>query len=205
MFHRFNQFLDALWPTTCIACDEPSDLKTFCQYCEPMIEPVGPEAVFKFSGPIQKVIQQAKFSPNESKAKQLMSYVHQLETDFPKAGEFDGIVFVPVHWRRRLSRGFDLSALFAVTLSKRLHLPIYDWLRNTRFEKPLTLTTSRANRIASIQGRYTLRVTCLSNKKLLLVDDVVTTGTTLDTCKQVLSNAGHTVTCYALAKTPWQK
>jgi ComF family protein len=156
------------------------------------------EAIFLFSGPIREVIHQAKFKPDESKARQLMRHLPNITP----LSQTDVIVFVPIHWRRRLKRGFDLSALFALALSKQLKIPVLDWLQNTRFDKPLTLSASKQERMALTQGRYQLRKNSQNPKHILLVDDVMTTGATLEAAKQVLMSAGHFVTCLALAKTP---
>lgn len=180
-------------------------METFCRHCEPTVKTADSDAVFLFTGAIRDVIHKAKFSPDESKARQLMRYAgaclpepwHRQEIS-----GFDGIVFVPIHWRRRLKRGFDLSALFALALSKQLKIPVLDWLQNTRFDKPLTLSISKAERIALTQGRYRLRKKSDMIKNILLVDDVMTTGATLEAARRVLSNAGHQVSSFALAKTP---
>jgi predicted amidophosphoribosyltransferase len=107
---------------------------------------------------------------------------------------------VPIHWRRRIKRGFDLSAIFALTLGKKLKLPVLDLLENTRFDTPLTLAKSREERFKLTQGRYVIRKH-VSPRRMLLVDDVTTTGATLETARKVLSDAGHNVQVYALAKT----
>jgi ComF family protein len=206
MRKTLEKFLDALWPTKCLACDAVSQIQIFCRHCEPSIKMADSDAVFLFTGAIRDVIHKAKFSPDESKARQLMRYTSPAYAK-ALAGRppVDGIVFVPIHWRRRLTRGFDLSALFALTLSKQLKVPVLDWLQNTRFDKPLTLSVSKTERTALTQGRYRLRKNSGTTKNLLLVDDVMTTGATLEAAQSVLSQAGHQVTCYALAKTPLRK
>lgn len=200
MLKTLEKFIDALWPTKCLNCETVSGNQIFCRYCEPSIKTADSDAIFLFTGPIRNVIHKAKFSPDESKARQLMRYFSS-----PFLRDFDGIVFVPIHWRRRLKRGFDLSALFALTLSKQLKIPVLDWLQNTRFDKPLTLSVSKTERLALTQGRYKLRENSATPKNILLVDDVTTTGATLEAAKSVLVAAGHQVTCFSLAKTPFQK
>lgn len=205
MYKTLEKFLDALWPTKCLACDAVSQIQIFCRHCEPSVKTADSDAVFLFTGPIRDVIHKAKFSPDESKARQLMQYLGTCLPDLwhrQGIASFDGIVFVPIHWRRRLKRGFDLSALFALALSKQLKIPVLDWLQNTRFDKPLTLSISKAERIALTQGRYKLRRHSNTSKNILLVDDVMTTGATLEAAQRILLKAGHKVTCYALAKTP---
>ncbi len=178
----------------------------FCEDCQDFIKPLGQEAVFTFSGPIQTAIQQAKFLPSEIKARRLMRTLSSAwQAPSPQGGEGfgvrDAITFVPIHWRRRIKRGFDLSAIFALTLGKNLKLPVLDLLQNTRFDAPLTLAKSREERFKLTSGRYALRKH-VSPKRLLLVDDVTTTGATLETARKVLQDAGHEVKTYALAKTP---
>ncbi|MES2504649.1 MAG: phosphoribosyltransferase family protein [Myxococcota bacterium] len=199
MNESFEKFLNALWPQKCLACDQLVNLETFCQFCEASIRPADAAAVFMFSGAIRTAIQQAKFMPNESKARRLIAYASQHTAS--EYASLEGIVFVPIHWRRRIHRGFDLSALFAIMLSKQLGIPVRDWLRNIRFDKALTLAKSREERIKLTQGRYALRRR-RSSSRVLLVDDVTTTGATLEAAKSALTAAGHEVHCYTLAKTP---
>jgi predicted amidophosphoribosyltransferase len=173
----------------------------FCEDCCDLIKRLDHEAMFAFAGPIQTAIQQAKFLPSEIKARRLMRNL----PPFEKGGQGgisarDAITFVPIHWRRRIKRGFDLSAIFALTLGKKLKLPVLDLLENTRFDTPLTLAKSREERFKLTQGRYVIRKH-VSPRRMLLVDDVTTTGATLETARKVLSDAGHNVQVYALAKT----
>lgn len=177
-------------------------MQIFCRHCQASVRPADSEAIFLFTGPIRQVIHQAKFGPDESKARQLMRYTSLLTPLQNLERGIQGIVFVPIHWRRRLKRGFDLSALFALALSKQLKIPVFDWLKNTRLDQPLSLSASKAERQALTSNRYQLRRHSEQAKHVLLVDDVMTTGATLASARQILSHAGHQVTCYALAKTP---
>ena len=199
--NKFEKFLDAIWPVRCIACDAISQTHIFCRHCEPSIQLAEENALFWFTGAIQETITKAKFEPSESRARKLMSYIREIPPPL-FFSKLDGITFVPIHWRRRLKRGFDLSALFTLAFSKQLKLPIFDYLKNTRFDKPLTLSHSKIERQALTQNRYQLRKNTNTPKNILLLDDVMTTGATLESAKRVLETAGHRVKCFALAKTP---
>ncbi len=198
--------LDSIWPQTCLGCEQLCIQSEFCEDCHDFIKRLDHEAVFAFAGPIQTAIQQAKFLPSEIKARRLMRTLSSAwQAPSPQGGEGfgvrDAITFVPIHWRRRIKRGFDLSAIFALTLGKQLKLPVLDLLQNTRFDAPLTLAKSRDERFKLTQGRYRIRKQ-VSPKRLLLVDDVTTTGATLETARKILQEDGHDVQVYALAKTP---
>lgn len=103
----------------------------------------------------------------------------------------DVVVPVPLHPERRRERGYNHAALIARPLSKLLRL---------RFEPRVLIRTkprlprlilSRSERWASVRGAYSTREGLrVDNQRILLVDDVVTTGATLDTCARALKRAG---------------
>ena len=214
-----NWLLEALWPHKCLSCGKESRGEAFCFHCEPSVRTLeSEEAIFSFSGAIRKTIQQVKFRPSEVKARRLMGYLVEnaarchpgLDPGSSKSLDpgseagvtgLAGITFVPIHWRRRLKRGFDLSSIFAQTLGTQLNLPVYDLLTQSKFSEPLSLVKSKEERLKLTKDRYKLRKQ-ISPQKILLVDDIMTTGATLESAKSVLESAGHEVTCFALAKTP---
>jgi ComF family protein len=98
----------------------------------------------------------------------------------------DVVVPVPLHWRRQWRRGFNQAEEMAAGLG----LPVAHVLRRTR------ATASQADlpaarRHANVHGAFSLRRrVCVSGLRLVLVDDVCTTGATLEACARVLRNAG---------------
>lgn len=106
------------------------------------------------------------------------------------AAEIDAILPVPLHWWRRYSRGFNQSELLASVLSKYLHRPLLTkLLQRTRATTPQT-TLKRKERLENIKGAFKVKhPDKIANKTLLLVDDVYTTGATVNECAKVLSRA----------------
>ena len=101
---------------------------------------------------------------------------------------FDAIVPVPLHWTRKWSRGFNQSLILARSVSKSTDLPLFSVLRRVKRTKDQT-HLSREERLANVRGAF--RVTKdVDGKKLLLLDDVTTTGATLEECRRVLAEAG---------------
>lgn len=156
-------------------------------------------AAFEYGGPLADLIRQAKFHPDESAARTLAAIFAdrgRALVDDPEA--IDGIAFVPAHWRRRAMRGFDLPALLARSLSAAIAVPVADVLTSPTFHAPFSAGASRQDREQMSAGRFV--VTTPVPQRLLLVDDVVTTGATLAEAKRVLEAAGAEVRTLALAR-----
>ncbi|HLG94359.1 MAG TPA: ComF family protein, partial [candidate division Zixibacteria bacterium] len=101
---------------------------------------------------------------------------------------WDALVPVPLHWTRKWSRGFNQSAILARAVSKTAGLPVWPALRRVKRTRDQT-RLSREKRLANVRGAF--RVTKeVEGKNLLLLDDVTTTGATLEECRRVLAEAG---------------
>jgi ComF family protein len=113
-----------------------------------------------------------------------------LAAALPREEHFDGVVPVPLHWRRRWQRGFNQSELLARGIGKRCGIPVVRALRRTRYtstQAGLSNTGRRVNVAAAFAVR---RGQALTGKRLLLIDDVLTTGSTAAACARVLRRAG---------------
>ncbi len=109
---------------------------------------------------------------------------------FPRLESFDAVAPVPMHWRRRWRRGFNHSALLAKFASKNTGLPIADPLRRRRFTAPQSGLTN-ARRRANVAGAFQVRRRDeVRGRKILLIDDVLTTGATAAACARTLKRAG---------------
>ena len=114
----------------------------------------------------------------------------------------DGITWAPLSRRRRWRRGFDQAELLARAMGARLGLPVVPTLRKTRNTIPQSSLTDPARRRANARGAYRpLPGAEVSGRRLLLVDDVVTSGATLGECAFLLRQAGaEKVWCVTLAQ-----
>jgi ComF family protein len=103
----------------------------------------------------------------------------------------DIIVPVPLHRDRRRERGYNQAELIARPLAKRLRARIEPSLLVRTKPRPPKLLLSRAERWSSVRGAYAIREGLrVDNRSILLVDDVLTTGATLDSCARALRQAG---------------
>ncbi len=158
--------------------------------------------------PVSEVIQTLKFHRLEILARDLAdAYVeHLTEEQRALLRSHDAVSAVPLWWRRRLVRGYNQAELIARRFAHHLDLPYVHTLRRRRGGPPQSsrsLTQRRRNvrdAFRPIAGRTLHRV--------ILVDDVVTSGATIEAAAKTLRHAhdceAHncTVTCVALARTP---
>jgi ComF family protein len=103
----------------------------------------------------------------------------------------DVIVPVPLHRLREKERGYNQAELLAKPLAKRLRLPCQPVLLVRTRPRPDKRLLSFDERWASVRGAFATRPgTQVDNRRVLLVDDVLTTGATLDACARALREAG---------------
>lgn len=106
----------------------------------------------------------------------------------------DVVVPVPLHPERRRERGYNQAELIARPLAKRLHLRLDANLLVRTKPRPTQLVLSRSEHWKSVRGAYATRDgRKVDNLRILLVDDVLTTGATLDACSRTLKKAGAAV------------
>lgn len=105
-------------------------------------------------------------------------------------GETDMIVPAPLHWTRRWERGFNQSLLLAQEVSRRQGLPCVPRALQRRRATPPQAGLSGRQRRESLRGAFRARRDLVEGKRVLLVDDVVTTGATLESCARALRRAG---------------
>ena len=106
-------------------------------------------------------------------------------------GGWDGVVSTPLHPVKFRERGFNQSDLLALCLAEQLRVPlINNVLSRVKFTQPQS-TLPKSGRLVNVKGAFQAnRDICLSGKNLILVDDVMTTGATVNSCAGALKKAG---------------
>jgi ComF family protein len=113
-----------------------------------------------------------------------------LASALPRDQAFDAIVPMPLHWRRRWSRGFNQSALLAQFLSKRLDAPVVNALTRRKATQPQAGLTNAQRRDNVAHAFRAARGRSVKDLRVLLVDDVLTTGATVSAAAHVLKRGG---------------
>jgi len=101
----------------------------------------------------------------------------------------DGLVPVPLHPERQAERGFNQAEVIASVLHWELGLPIVQGLARVQSSQH-QVGLSRKERLANLKGVFAFQGVSIRGKELWLVDDVITTGATLEACAEVLLAAG---------------
>jgi ComF family protein len=107
--------------------------------------------------------------------------------------EADALVPVPLHWRRLWARRFNQSAVLAATVSRQTGVPVAaDALKRVR-PTAQQVGLSRTERAANVQGAFRVPgdgKAAVAGRRLVLIDDVLTSGATVDGCARALLRAG---------------
>ena len=124
-----------------------------------------------------------------------MTTLARLLQDYLTANPMPGEVLapVPLHRKRLRERGYNQSSLLAKELGKLTGLPIVDdCLIRQRYAPPQARTSTVAERQSNVANAFACRDNRLRDKQVLLIDDVSTSGTTLDACAAALKASGAT-------------
>jgi len=112
--------------------------------------------------------------------------------DLPvSASDYDVVIPVPLHWRRLWWRGFNQAALLAGEVANRLKLPLDTTaISRRRYTTPQT-ARHHDERIKNVRRAFVVaHPERINKRRVLIVDDVMTTGATVDECARVLLAAG---------------
>ncbi len=145
-------------------------------------------ALWSYEEPLAAVVRALKFRRLDYLGRHLGEAL--AERFAAQLGRVDLVVPVPLHWRRRLLRGYNQAERIARPLAQRLDLPVVSLLRRTRATPPQSLL-GKAARVANLRRAFHVPDPArLRGRHLLLVDDVATTGATLEAAAGILRAAG---------------
>ena len=148
-------------------------------------------SAFRGRGLVRELILRFKYQRQYYLRRQLGTWLAQaLDDERIRRRPADAIVPVPLHPRRQRERGFNQAAALCPFLSRHSGLPVWPALRRVRFTETQT-HFSRAQRLRNLRGAFAAVPRWpVAGTHLLLVDDVFTTGSTVDECARVLRQAG---------------
>ena len=207
-----DKLLDVFFPRYCLGCGREGDY--LCQRCRvglpfqkppycpacgksldhhPDCDQLSAEllqlsSVFRFEGVIKKAVHQLKYNNLRDIGPTLGGFM----TDFLKSNSISGDVLVPVplHKSRLRERGYNQAQLLAMSIHKSTGLPVFlDALRKIKATPTQADSASVEERRLAVVGAFG----CYNNftgRRVILIDDVATSGATLSACATALAAAG---------------
>jgi len=149
---------------------------------------------------VRKSHHRYKFSGVRAYARPYATLMSQCVDDH-LTGQFDLVTWTPLSRWRLYRRGYDQARLLAEGMARVRSIPCQPLLKKIRHTKPQSLLKTESERRANVLGAYKVCADMqVAGKRILLVDDVMTTGATLSECARVLLTAGAAeVACVTLA------
>ncbi len=193
-----NQCLDRLkWieDNCCQICGlafEPGSLSHLCGECKkkpPAYDRA--RAVVKFEEPAIEIIHRFKYHRRFDFLKWMAGEMARIYQQELADLEFELVIPIPLHWKRLLSRGYNQSQLLARSLAKKINLPLACSVLVRTKNTPPQVGLSRNQREKNLKKAFLVKKPSLvEGKKLLLIDDVITTGATIEEASKTLKRAG---------------
>jgi ComF family protein len=186
----------------CPACGRPGPA-TLCSACQRAPLPLdGVRSAVEFAGPVRRAVHLLKYRGRRRLAPVLAGLMIDAWPQRPLP--VDLLVPVPLHPSREAARGYNQAAELARALAPALNLPCEPRaLVRRRVTRP-QVELSAHERRANVSDAFAADVALAGGRRVLLVDDVCTTGATLGACAQALRAAGSAgVWAYTLARAAW--
>ena len=204
---KFEKILDVIYPQVCGICGK-LNRESLCNKCKVKLkkeyrfqidnyeEDLSKNFVqhyyfFKYENLIRSQILSLKFQEKPYVYKTIEYFVKNMQKSFENLKKYDIIIIVPISRQRKKERGYNQTYIITKEISKMLEIPI---LNNVLYKIKNTIPQSSLNkqqREENIKGVYKANnIERLYNKKILILDDIYTTGNTVNECANIFVQKG---------------
>jgi ComF family protein len=184
--------LPRLLPPLCPHCGRPQASGIVCPICRKrQTEIDGVRSPFRFDDVVREAIHQLKYR----NLKAISPCLAELLADYLRSNPLPGeaLICVPLHPRRLRERGYNQSSLLARELGRCIALPVIeDCLIRVKQAQPQVRAVDVEERRRNVADAFVCRDEKVSGKQIILIDDVCTSGATLESCAAALKNQGAT-------------
>lgn len=188
--------LDSLekYPFSCESCGFPSVIPAkICGKCRTKRYRDRIHIAYKYRGPVKKLIRDIKFSYRTTGAEAVRALADDLAFE-----KYDAVTDVPSHFTRRIRRFSHPALLLAKYIAKSSGSEYKKILKRTRSTE-YQFKLRKTQRISNVKGAFAVYGD-VRGLKILLVDDIITTGSTIEECSRILKKSGASqVDIFALA------
>lgn len=210
-----NKILDIIYPPKCGICGKIG-CKDICIKCEKELKNeaiFGKDSyignyfdthfyLFKYEGQIRNLLIQYKFNEKAYLYKSFSKFLKKYEKKLFKNEVYDIIVAVPISKNRLKTRGYNQSELLAREIAKNFGLKSEKNIIKKVKNNIAQSTLSKEEREQNVKNVYeAINKDIIQNKKILLIDDIFTTGATVDECSKILKkNGAEKIDIFTIAK-----
>ena len=198
-----NYAINLIFPNVCGICDNICK-ESLCKKCEIKLNNIVQNKidryidknfekhlyVFKYEGVVRRYILKYKFQDKSYLYKTFVNFLLKNEKFFEIIKSYDTIIPVPISKKRQKERGYNQSYLLAKEIAKKtgINIEINCLYKSKNIIEQIKL--NKEDRVQNIQGVYELRnYKKIINKKIILLDDIYTTGSTVNECCKILKVA----------------
>jgi len=208
-------FIYLLYPEKCITCEEAlyNHEKIICTNClldipkfmiknysdnemaklfwgRVKIEKTFALYIFQKKGKFQQLMHELKYRNNKAVGLEFGKILGKKILKTKAFDDVDVIIPVPLHWKKLKKRGYNQSQLIAESVSKELKKPLLTDVLYRKIETTTQTKKTRFQRWQNVEDIFDIKnMQKVENKHLLLIDDIVTTGATLEACANCLLKA----------------
>jgi ComF family protein len=217
-----NALKNTFFPSICLNCGKKTIKNHLCPSCEKQIKILNSPLCYtqlkisngnykkiitvlsscNYKNPIKNLIYSFKYKHCDYLANFLSRFmVKQLKITKFKSQDYDFIVPVPLHPYKMKIRGYNQAELLAKQVAKYFQLPLKNDIIHSKYTRNSQTKLSSKKRQENVKGKFIVKEN-FTNKNILLIDDVFTTGATVSTCCQSLGEKGiNKIFVLTLAKT----
>lgn len=207
----FESVMNLIYPPKCIFCQQLLDYSTvihICSQCSaklPFSDSAiirtwpgdevnycdGALSVFDYTGMVKESLIRFKFYNKPGYYRTFAKLIADKLNKLTNIEEYDMVISVPLHKHKEFIRGYNQAHLISKALSKLIKLPeCSNVMKRERYTESQSLL-DRQKRNQNVKGAFSVRLPQKAEgKTILLVDDILTTGSTLEECSRVLKQAG---------------
>jgi len=199
-----NHAINLIFPNVCGICDKVCK-EDLCKKCEIQLKNIMKIKIdkyndknfkkhlyiFKYEGIIKERLIKFKFREKAYIYKAFVNFLIKNKKACRFLKSYDIIIPVPIHYNRRVTRGYNQSALIAKELAEKLNIKYESKVLFKKINNKPQSTKNKEDRLGNVIGVYfTKNEEQIYNKKIILLDDIYTTGSTANECSKILKLAG---------------
>jgi competence protein ComFC len=191
----------AIRGSICERCGRPMDISTLCADCYRRKETyfVSNRSAALYNSKMKDMISLYKFRGQESLVHPFVLLLEQAYRQYYSRTSFDYITFVPIHEKRLKERGFNQAEQLAFYFSMRTKIPVISLLRRIQHTEKQS-KKHRDDRLQTLSDSFQIKPHSCTTKRVLLIDDVYTTGSTINECAKILAREGIEVYSLTVAR-----